>query len=241
LPPEKLKDVYWLAALGSWNYTKGVWRFDDVLQNALLATPNLDSMPSELFLRLPEWSLYVETRGMYWQGFPLHGFWAHLNWELSVERRELRLLLDTEQGMLSLALFLGNWTLREAAERAIAEKLNRYAQAGVQWTLESFLKMDFSEEVLPLLALLAYICSASPDIGYFEKPFCASEFSRPWLFEGERKLSCAPFAQVWILGSSLSRKLHAQAQEEKAPLGGQWLLSDAFGKACRWVPPRAQP
>jgi len=238
LPPEKLRDVYWLAALGTWNYTKGVWRFGSNLQNALLATPHLDGMPSELFLRLPEWCLYVETRGMRWQGFQLHGFWAHLNWEMSGARRELRLLLDSEQGMLSLALFLGNWTVKEAAERAIAEKLGFYAKAGVQWPMEVFLKMDFSEEVLPLLSLLAYICSASPEIEYSEPPACSLELSRPWLFESERKLSCAPFVQVWILGKSLGRELHAQAMEQREPHGGQWLLSETDSKACRWMPPQ---
>jgi len=231
LPPEKLKDVYWLAALGTWNYTKGIWRFGAILQEALLSTPHLDSMPSELFLRLPEWSLYVETQGMRWQGFQLHGFWAHLNWEISEARRELRLLLDSEQGMLSLALFLGNWSIREAAERAILERLSLYAKAGVQWSVEAFLKMDFSKEVLPLLSLLAYICSVSPEIEYCEKAACASEFSRPWLGEEKQKLPCAPFVQLRILGKSL----HAQALETQKRIGGQWLLLDAASKACRWV------
>jgi len=237
LPPEKLKDVYWLAALGTWNYTKGLWRFGAALQHALLATPHLESMPSELFLRLPEWSLYVETRGMYWQGFKLHGFWAHLNWELSEERRELRLLLDSEQGMLPLALFLGNWTVKEAAQRALAERLHLYAKAGVQWNWEAFLKMDFSEEVLPLLTLLAYICSASPEIEYFEKPGGAAELSRPWLLEGEQKLPCAPVVRMRILGNSLGCELH----ERKKTAGGKWFLPNAAGKACCWLPPQTQP
>ena len=241
LPPEKMKDVYYLAALGTWNYTKGVWRFGSVLQEALLATPHLEQMPSELFLRLPEWSLYVETRGMSWQGFQLHGFWAHLNWELSGERRELRLLLDSEQGMLSLELFLGNWTVSEAAEMALAERLCYYAKSGVQWTMETFLKVDFSKEVLPLLSLLAYICSASPEIECFEKPIAAQRPVHPWLSEGEQKLSTASFVQVWILGKSLSRSLSAQAVESSKSIGGQWLLSEADSKACRWLPPRMRP
>jgi len=240
LPPEKLKDVYWLAALGTWNYTKGVWRFEEGLQEALLATPHLDRMPSELFLKLPEWSLYIETRGMYWQGLQLYGFWAHLNWELSEERRELRLLLDTEQGMLSLALFLGEWSVREAAERAIAEKLHLYAKAGVQWTWEAFLKMDFSQEVMPLLSLLAYVCSASPEIECFENPAYAAKLFRPWRVEGSSRLPCAPFVQVWLLGKSLSSRLCAQARGGGAAMGGQWLLSGALGKSCCWVPPQTQ-
>jgi len=241
LPPEKLRDVYWLAALGTWNYTKGVWRFGADLQEALLATPHLGRMPSELFLRLPEWCLYVETRGMHWHGFKLHGFWAHLNWEMAGERRELRLLLDSEHGMLSLALFLGNWTVREAVEKAMAERLSFYAKAGVQWTPEAFFRADFSAEVLPLLSLLAYICSAAPGIEYFERPAFSFGLSHPWLLEGDRKLPCAPSVQLWILGKPLSRELYAQEGKPKEPIGGQWLLSEAGGNACCWKPPRRWP
>jgi len=238
LPPEKLKDVYWLAALGTWNYTKGIWRFEQGLQEALLATPHLNEMPSELFLKLPEWSLYIETRGMRWQGFQLYGFWAHLNWELSEERRELRLLLDTEQGMLSLALFLGEWTVEEAAERAIVERLQLYAKAGVQWAWEVFLKMDFSKEVMPLLALLAYICSASPEVECFEKTAYAAKYLRPWVLEGNGRLPCAPFVQVWVLGKSLSPQLCTQVAEGGGVKGGHWLLAGVSGNSCRWIPPQ---
>jgi len=240
LPPGKLREVYWLAALGTWNYTKGVWRFGADLQRALLATPHLEGVPSELFLRLPEWCLYIETQKMHWQGVPLHGFWAHLNWEMSGARRELRLLLDTEEGMLSLALFLGNWSVREAIERALAERLGFYAKAGAQWTLEAFLRMDFSQEVFPLLSLLAYICSASPEIEFFKKPVCSLRHSRPWL-EGDSKLPCAPFVQVWILGKPLSSELQAQAMEHPESIGGQWLVSEADKKSCHWLPPQRWP
>lgn len=46
---------------------------------ALTDTPLSDSLPVDVFLRLPEWSIYVRTPEMRINGESLYGFWATVN------------------------------------------------------------------------------------------------------------------------------------------------------------------
>ena len=92
----QLADVSRLAALGAWRYSQGVYRFDKDFYTSLANTVPNGDLPCEVLHRLPEWSVYIETPDNDWFGWPLHGFWCHLEWDVNTQRHELRLLLNTD-------------------------------------------------------------------------------------------------------------------------------------------------
>lgn len=98
--------VLYLSALCPWRYTQGIFRFAPSFAKALCSSSLKGDIPCEVFLRLPQWSIYVETPNIRYGNDILVGFWAHLqNEDISMERPALKLLLnlvkDNGEGFLS--------------------------------------------------------------------------------------------------------------------------------------------
>src|SRR3546814_3355526 len=77
--------------------TQGIYRYDATRRDAVLQTPLDGELPTANLYRLPEWCVYVETdqETTHWAGRPLHGFFAHLEYDIARGGTpELRLLLD---------------------------------------------------------------------------------------------------------------------------------------------------
>jgi hypothetical protein len=69
----------WIAALGAWRMTQGIYCFDATLAGELGKTPLNREIPAEIFCRLPEWCVYIETPGRVVEGKPAHGFFAYVD------------------------------------------------------------------------------------------------------------------------------------------------------------------
>src|SRR3712207_5445209 len=76
--PTQLRDALELSALAAWRVTQGIYRlapglFDEARE------AGLDwKIPTDLFFRLPQWCVYVETHGEGPMGMRCAGFFAHL-------------------------------------------------------------------------------------------------------------------------------------------------------------------
>ena len=76
--PTQLRDALELSALAAWRVTQGIYRlapglFDEARE------ADLDwKIPTDLFFRLPQWCVYVETHGEGPMGMRCAGFFAHL-------------------------------------------------------------------------------------------------------------------------------------------------------------------
>lgn len=158
-----LTDVTRLAALAAWRPTQGIYRFDPTLYEALIETPLTGDLPCELLHRLPEWCVYCETPGRAWRGAPLHGFFAHLQWDPNDGSEELRLLLDGDAALASLPIHLGPWSLMEAVTRAVNEMQRAVVTLGAVMPSDTAAQMRVTAE--PLLSLLLYLCADEADFG----------------------------------------------------------------------------
>jgi len=156
VPPDRGMDIGRLAAVGTWRYSQGIYRFDPDVFDALWTTPMTGDIPADVLLRLPQWCIYVETPGRQFSDAPLHGFFAHLEWDAGDQRHELRLLLDSEQILLPVPLHLGDWPLPRAIERALIES-TRHIPPG---TLVRFPSKD-------TLGDLAQLCPNAQPIAIF--------------------------------------------------------------------------
>jgi hypothetical protein len=218
-----------IGALATWRVSQGIYRFDPVLYESLLDTPLDRDLPRDSLYRLPEWCVYVETPGMLWTGLgekrPLHGFWAHLDWD---ERRpdqphdELRLLLDTAASAadvlqpyacIPLPVILGQGSLADAMERLTDSALEQANGRGLSLLGERSQMLAELRKMVPklwpIVSLLLYLCAEDADgvpIG----------LARPQPKQTRRgmRLFAPDSPRVWDigvrLGAALRRHYHAE-------------------------------
>lgn len=173
---QNMSDVGILAALSAWRITQGIYRVDPDVFDALWETPIAGRLPIDLFYRLPEWCVYVETpRDSKAQKAGLLGFFAHLEWDVHTKRTELRFVIDsTEKGLQILVIHLVGETIEECVNAAIEEMLLRLSDIKDDITIEEreYVSDILSEEypddykvaITPIVSVLLYICSISADI-----------------------------------------------------------------------------
>ena len=179
-------DLARLSAIGMWRYSQGIYRYDADLLSALADSKLSGELPSKVFRRLPEWCVYIETPGFTWLGSALHGFWAHLEWDYNLQREELRLLLNTDRGLVMQPLHLGNWSIEEALHKTLEYTLgNAQKNWLTQWLdMETLAGFSPLAELKPLISILLYLCSDEPDFDPSRTP--QPRPSRPALKKGKR-------------------------------------------------------
>lgn len=69
-----------VAALCAWRMTKGVYRFDPTMMSELMRSEIDGDIPTSVFLRMPEWCVYIPTPGLeYSPGMPVHGMFSWID------------------------------------------------------------------------------------------------------------------------------------------------------------------
>lgn len=159
-----ISDIGRLGALGAWRTTQGIYRFDSNLLTAIADTPVVGDLPYEILHKMPEWCVYIETPGMTMLEKPLHGFFAHMEWDANNGRNELRLLLDGEDYLDPIPLHLGPWSLKKSIEKMIEE--SNFQSLGVKlYSIPSKVADVLTSSIEPLISLLLYLCSQNAEIG----------------------------------------------------------------------------
>jgi hypothetical protein len=164
---EQVAEVSRLAAIGTWRYTQGIYRFHPAVFDALKTTEMTGDIPCEVLYRLPEWCPYIETPGLDINGLKISGFFIHLEWDANDGRHELRFLVDSERGLVPIPLHLGKWPLVEALERMI-EEADRHSDAARIEGLKSkpeplSIVSQIAMVVSPLVSLVLYLCAGDPE------------------------------------------------------------------------------
>jgi hypothetical protein len=258
---ERAGDIAVLGALAPWRYTQGVYQFDDALLAALTATPLDNILPAAVFLRLPQWSIYaaLPPGRLAFEGQPLHGFFAHLEWDAGDTnrgRQELRLLLDAEQGLTPIILHLGPWTVRESQRRAVAEAQRVAAAHGLSAPAQSdAYARGMADAVTPLLSLLLYLCADAPEIDSEREPGTSPHNPGPRRIKRGVRLFPPPRPTLWRVGDGIGAQLrtatdapaehsdrHVRTHIRRAHWHGYWTgprnQPDARGFVYHWLPPQ---
>src|SRR5690348_12592952 len=108
-----------VAPILTWQYSQGIYRFDPDLYSEIIKTEIADEFPSDIFYRLPEWCIYVETQDLIINGVKTFGFWCYLDTkstdtEIKYEFNEIRFLFNGgKNGIMPLLLYLKNIPLNE--------------------------------------------------------------------------------------------------------------------------------
>jgi hypothetical protein len=163
-----------ITALATWRMTQGIYRYDATLRDAVLQTPLDGELPTAHLYRLPEWCVYVETdpATTRWGAEPLHGFFAHLEYDVARGGTpELRLLLDVADdprqpfaGLVPIPLIITAPDLQTAIGITVTSGARQAAQLGVQFAADAGdVAAQTAPTIAPLVSLLLYLC-ADPDI-----------------------------------------------------------------------------
>lgn len=159
-PSPDLSNTPLLAAIGQWRVTQGIYRFEPALYHEVVNTPIASNLSHQLLRRLPEWSVYVETPGMYWGSERLYGFFAHLDYEPYDEQELLRIVLDLDGRLGAIHIRLGPWPLAESISRELDEASSH---------LDAIAARHFAEAmstycIQPLVSLLVYLCGENANV-----------------------------------------------------------------------------
>jgi hypothetical protein len=250
-----------LTALAAWRMTKGIYRFDPTLMEALIDTPLDGDVPVDVLRRLPEWCIYLELdRLPTWRG-AARGVW------LSLERAGttdggplvLHLLLDSERDLDSS---LNDHSMLAVAVPLAGESLLTSLQQCLGNVPDDPLVVRLNAIVQPILSLLLYVCSQGAEMS---RGGVAARPSLPVPVRTRRKgerLFPAAAPVRWDLGVRIGAALRAaQATCETSPATGtgatvlphlrraHWhtILSgprkgvpaDLRAREVRWMPPIA--
>ena len=169
------KESQVLAALAPWRTTQGIYRFHPEVETSISSTPLVGNLPTELFYRLPEWSVYVCYRKKIGETM-CHGFFTHLEWDVNQKRPELRILLDTDSAFMPMPVHLDAKSIEDAVKRAMAESKRNAAKYGDK-DLRGFLEQSqaevinfLSENISGVTSLILYLCSVNAEISTSTNP-----------------------------------------------------------------------
>lgn len=205
VPSNQVADIGRLAAIGTWRYSQGIYRFDPDVFKSLWNTSITGDLPSEVLLRLPQWSIYIETPDQSFGADPMYGYWCHLEWDANDQRRELRLLLDTESTLLPIPIHLGDWPLETAIQKAITESTRHIPTGTLMEVPDQKNVGNLADVMTPMVALVLYLCSDNPDYGPESQP------SRPRPKRTKRgwRLFAPPGPTIWHIGGRIGRQIRA--------------------------------
>ncbi len=216
-------DVARVAALAAWRPTQGVYRPHPALLSALRATPVTGELPVAHLLRLPEWCVYVETDAadpplVAPDGARVLGFFGHLEHDANRGRPELRLLLDTATGLFPIVLHIGDGTLAQAVDGALAEAACNDRARGSMLAMDQGALDALTALAGPLVSVLLYLCAGDPELR--PKRGTKRGQGRPTLRQGRNGpyMPAATRPEVWETGFALGEAIAAAGRAD--PSGG---------------------
>lgn len=158
-------DVGVVGAMATWRLSKGIYRFDRDLFQALWDTPLNHELPIDLFYRLPEYCLYIETPGKNMMNNNLHGFFVHLEHDINDGHVELRILLDFDSSPFPCPIHLDQEGILKSVSKAQEySALQAQLHAGIDIGIDSESAKMQSDEITPLISLILYICSTNAEM-----------------------------------------------------------------------------
>lgn len=207
------------AAAAAWRMTKGIYRFDPGLRQALWDTPVRGDVPTALLYRLPEKCVYITAPPDGHDGWLGTGVFVHLDWEPS-GRHFLRFLMVSrppDGGVLlvmPLQMSLDEGTLEDGVRNAGIVWYSRDGHTVEGAELSERLRKT-ARLVGSLLSLVLYLCSEEPDITGKGQP----GNPRPTKTKKGLRTFAAPGVRTWNVGARIGAALRATQSAEDREYG----------------------
>ena len=192
-----MDEVMTIASTYIWRCSKGIYRFAPEIYSALINQPLTGDLPMKLLHRLPEWAVYIETPGLSYERKPMHGFIAHLDFNLFSFDTDLQfaMFLEGREMPKTVALPFGDGSINDAMNR-VDQVDSFFGNPNVNVRYVGT-RDEYRRTFSAMLQLLLYLCSEEPDIPTIQHPSARRTFS------GAVRSPREP--QVWDVGVRVSR------------------------------------
>jgi hypothetical protein len=208
------------STIGTWRYSKGVYRFSKALYDALVATELPKELPMRILRRLPDWCPYIElpepTGGTY-------GYYCLLDYDYCSGAWELRIVADTENGLVLVPIVLTEGISLLDATSSFADQDDMVSALAAKGTgsialdalakampsIMAYAKTASLETVRPALSLLLYLCSDAPEIDDSRQPNESPGRVYARRVKGKARIFEPPKTRIWDVGTKLSAALGA--------------------------------
>ena len=211
-----------VSALAAWRVTQGIYRFDPDLYSALIATPLHGALPVDLLHRLPDWCVYIETPSIIVDGMRADGAFVYLDWDVTTEKEELRILLDAQEAWPQLipvpVPLAPKTTLEESLAMMVESAKIQAAQS--KDDLEGLAK-TLARDVAPIISLALYLCSDAPDVQDQAGNTLPRAKPTPKKIKGGVRLFAAVRHTVWNAGKKLGKILRQSRDHRPSEDGRQ--------------------
>lgn len=141
----------------SWRMTKGIYRFDDDIYQALIDTDKTGAIPTKILRQLPEWCVYIETPRLtcnFGTGqTQLFGVWA--SFALNANRELLMIYCDVDGSEFDE--LLPPCVHIDTSAETLAEGI-KVVMAETQQANDSLAK-QLENWLTPVINLLLYLCA----------------------------------------------------------------------------------
>ena len=219
-----------LAALSTWRYAKGVYRFSRAMYDALTQIDLPEIIPMRVFRRMPDWCPYLELPE---KQDDVYGYFCYLDYEYRSGAWELRIFPDSEKSnrvTVPIELTEGI-SIRDATAAFGDIKANRslFNKEITDFFLDAIkreeakgtdIKADFAKTAEIPLKLLLYLCSDAPEIDDEREPGVSPARSYHKKVKGGYRLFEPTKTRTWEVGKTISRAISAMVGKpgsKKAP------------------------
>jgi hypothetical protein len=232
LTQEEIPAVAVVAALAAWRATQGIYRIHPALLAEIWKTPITGPLPVDLFHRLPEWCVYIDTERCQWFSQPLHGFYVHLEHDANDGRTELRLVLDTGDFLLPQMLHLDGGVTLEGALAAAALEAARQGRLTEALSTETL--RSGTRALEPLVALALYLCSQTAEYRDATGASGQPEIPRPQRTRHGVKEFPASTPRVWEVSYRLGALLQRALEQDVGDVVGTHASPRPHVRRAHW-------
>ena len=260
---DTIKDVAILGALAAWRPTQGIYRFDKDVASAIMSTEIDGEVPSDILLRLPEWCVYIEVPfEISLFQMQIVGFYAHLEWDVNSNRRELRFLLDAISPVEELvgipADIDRNVSLADAMKGVYEQIAKNFNLKFTDTTAMDYRANIDAKSISPFVSLVLYLCSKNAEARNAGSGIGLEGLQRPALKKTKLGLRYFPpdRPEVWEVGFEIGKQIRAANNSEysethtgprphirRAHWHTFWELTKAMPEKrstnVKWLPPMA--
>lgn len=196
LDPADIVRIGELAVTGPHRYTRSVYRFDPTLQESLMSTQLSGDLPTDLLLRLPEWTVYIDID---------NGVYVSLDCLSDTNSEEYtKFELQMSVNGLPFVLPIGPWGVEEGLRLMYENCVRRFGDLRVN-EVRHFLEVG-SEAFRRYLPLIMYICSDGVEYSDSARP----AYPTPTRTRRDGwKLFPAKRDRVWKLGHKTGEAIRA--------------------------------
>ena len=227
-----------LSALAPWRVTKGIYRFHPELIDIVSSMSPDANLPVELFFHLPEWCIYVPTKGRFLGDDPIYGFFCHLEYDSNTGRRELRFLVDYDKGFIPVILHIDKGTIEEAVKDAQRESFNnieKYNLRGMKNVMPSPKELElYIEKVRPMVSLILYLCSVNAEIVSPTEPGRKPSLPAPKRTKKGERIFPASRVSYWNVGYRIGSALERARKKSRFTHSGTHLSPRPHIRRAHW-------